>query len=310
MKQYLLLFIKGMAMGAADVVPGVSGGTVAFISGIYQELLDSLRQLTPAALKVWYQQGWSAFWKQINGTFLLVLFAGVIVSLLSLAHIVTYALQNHPLLIWGFFFGLVLSSTIYIGRQLPRDNLGVWLAFILGVAIAVGISIAKPVQLPDSWWMAFLAGSIAICAMILPGVSGSFLLLLMGMYSVILKALTEVNIPILASFIVGCVFGLLLFSHFLSWLLHRFYHVTLATLTGFLLGSLNILWPWKRAVETMLDRHGKVVPLSQENLSPETYSVLVGDPLTLAVVGFIFCGFVLVLALELIGNLGKTSPQK
>lgn len=286
-------------MGAADVVPGVSGGTIAFISGIYDELLDSLKRLTPAALKIWYQQGWKVFWGHINGTFLLTLFGGVLLSVFSLANIVSYALEYQAVLVWGFFFGLILAAIIYIGKQLPLSSPSVWLALAVGTLVALAISLGKPAQLPGDWWMIMAAGSIAICAMILPGVSGSFILLLMGVYPVILRAVTELNVILLASFLVGAVVGLLLFSHFLSWLLHRFRVMTLAVLTGFLVGSLNIVWPWKQTLESFTGRHGDEVPLLQENLLPEQYANLVGaDPQTWLVILLAFVGLSLVLGLE------------
>jgi putative membrane protein len=311
MKQYLLLFFKGMAMGAADVVPGVSGGTVAFITGIYAELIDSLRSLTPAALLVWYRSGFVAFWRHINGTFLTVLFSGVLLSLLSLANVVTYCLEHHPLLVWGFFFGVVLASSLYMGRQLPMRKISIWFIFVLGVLVALGVSVAKPVQLPGEWWMAFIAGAIAICAMILPGISGSFLLLLMGMYSYILSAVTDFNLFILGCFVAGCVVGLLLFSHVLSWLLHRYQAGTLAALTGFLLGSLNIVWPWKHTLLSVIDRHGKTIPLLQENLLPGSYRFLVGnDPQTIWVLGLALLGLLLVFGLEYVAHWGETTDAK
>lgn len=311
MRQYLLLFFKGMAMGAADVVPGVSGGTVAFITGIYTELIDSLRRLTPAALGVWYRLGFIAFWRHVNGTFLLVLFSGVLLSLASLANLVTFCLAQYPLLVWGFFFGLVLASSVYIGRQLPLRQLNVWLMLVLGALLALGVSVMKPVQLPNEWWMASIAGAIAICAMILPGISGSFLLLLMGMYTYILSAVTTLNVVVLAAFLAGCVLGLLLFSHFLSWLLHRYQAPTLAILTGFLLGSLNIVWPWKHTLELVIDRHGKVIPLAQENLLPADYALVVGhDPQTMLVVSLALIGLIMVFGLEYMAVWSAKSAKK
>lgn len=290
-------------MGAADVVPGVSGGTIAFISGIYDELLDSLRRLTPAALLLWYREGFFRFWRHINGAFLLTLFGGVLFSIFSLANLVNYALNHHPILVWGFFFGLIVASIIYIGRQLPLRSPGVWVALVLGTLIALGISLGKPVQLPSEWWIMFFAGSIAICAMILPGVSGSFLLLLMGVYPVFLQAISDLNWVILMSFFAGCVTGLLLFSHLLSWLLHHYRPQTLAVLTGFLIGSLNIVWPWKHTLTSFIDRHGNPVPLVQENLLPHSYAAITGnDPQTLWVLVLMAVGVVLVLGLEYWSN--------
>jgi putative membrane protein len=303
MKGYVLLFLKGMAMGAADVVPGVSGGTIAFISGIYEELIESLRRMTPAALAIWYREGFAAFWRHINGTFLVVLVGGILLSVLSLAHIVTYCLEQYPLLVWGFFFGLVLASTIYIGRGLPLKQLTVWSAFIIGVLVASGISIAKPVQLPNEWWMAFIAGAIAICAMILPGISGSFILLLMGLYTFILRSLIEANFVIIFCFVAGCAVGLLAFSHVLSWLLREYHNATMALLTGFLLGSLKIVWPWKQTVETLVNRHGEVVPVRQENLLPGDYGQLVGgDPQTWSVIALAAIGLLLIFSIEYLAH--------
>lgn len=311
MRQILLLWLKGMAMGAADVVPGVSGGTIAFISGIYEELLDSLKRLTPGALGVWYREGFGAFWKHINGAFLLTVFGGVLFSVFSLANGVSYALEHHPILVWGFFFGLIIASIIYIGRQLPLRSPAIWVGLIIGTLVALAISVGKPVQLPAVWWMVFIAGSIAICAMILPGVSGSFLLLLMGMYPVVLQAVSDLNVLILLSFFSGCVLGLLLFSHLLSWLLHHFHSLTLAVLTGFLVGSLNIVWPWKHTLETFINRHGEAVPLVQENLLPFAYAEATGsDPQTLSVMLLMLLGLALVLGLEYWASRDKLNSDR
>lgn len=311
MKQYLLVFVKGMAMGAADIVPGVSGGTVAFITGVYEELLNSIRKMTPAALGIWWREGFVSFWKYINGTFLAALFSGVLLSLVSLANAVTYCLANHPLLVWGFFFGLVLASTVYIARPLPLKRLPLLGLFCLGVVIAVGVSMVRPAQLPGEWWMVFIAGSIAICAMLLPGISGSFMLVLMGLYAFILQSLVDFNMVIIFSFAGGCVTGLLLFSHVLSWLLRNYHDVTLSLMTGFLLGSLNIIWPWKLTLESALDRHGELIPVRQENILPHDYAMLVGvDPQTVWVIGLAVFGFVLVFTLEYIADWGMKKPAQ
>lgn len=273
-KYWIALFFKGVAMGAADVVPGVSGGTIAFISGIYERLLCALTALQPSCLLVLYRQGFAAFWKKIDGRFLLTLFSGVIVSILSLAKLINYALDSFPIIVWSFFFGLVVASIVYLLRQVPRWRWNESVAIVLGTVIAVAISLLRPTQLPDTWWMMMLSGFIAICAMILPGVSGSFILLLMGMYGVFIQALSDVNLVLLASFGVGCIAGLLLFSHFLSFLLRNYFSVVLSLLTGFLLGSLNVLWPWKEVIETITNRHGELVPLVQANISPFHYAVI------------------------------------
>ena len=296
---YLLVVVKGMAMGAADVVPGVSGGTIAFITGIYEELLGSLRSITPKTVALLWQTGPSAFWRAINGPFLLALLSGIAFSLFSFARLISYCLENYPILVWAFFFGLIIASVIYIVRQLHGWSWRETLALVIGTAIALAISVAKPAQLPGDWWMVFVAGSIAICAMILPGISGSFILLLMGMYPVFLNALKTVDVFLLSCFFAGCACGLLLFSHLLSWLLDRYHNTTLALLTGFLIGSLNVIWPWKQTLESTVDRHGEVIPLVQENLLPSTYASVTGtEPYTLVAGLLVIGGVFLVLGLE------------
>lgn len=309
-RSYVALFLKGIAMGSADVVPGVSGGTIAFISGIYDELLGSLKQLTPAALGVWYRQGFQAFWRHINGTFLVVLFSGVLVSIVSLASFISYLLDAYPILVWSFFFGLILASAIYILRQQPALTFDVLLWLLLGVMIAVGIGYLRPAELPGEWWIVFLSAVVAICAMILPGISGSFILLLIGIYSVVIDALKSLDWLLLSSFLMGCVTGLLLFSHALSWLLKHYHNRTLALLTGFLVGSLSIVWPWKHALEIMINRHGETVVLMQENILPTTYSEMTGTDAQL--LGAIVCailGVTILFALEYAGRNCQNEKQ-
>lgn len=286
-------------MGAADVVPGVSGGTIAFITGIYDELLHSLQQLNFKALLILKTEGFAAAWRYINGGFLLAVFAGILLSLKTFAEIITYALDAYPILVWAFFFGLILASIAYFARQQSDWRWRHWLACALGAAVVFGISLASPAQLPGHWWMLFLGGFIAICAMILPGVSGSFLLLLMGLYPVFLKALSDFDLVSLASFGAGCVCGLLSFSRALAWLLDSYHKVTLAVLIGFLVGSLNVTWPWKQTLTTMVDRHGDTIPVSQANVLPGTFEALTGQDamLGLAILSFVL-GAVLVLLSE------------
>lgn len=296
---YLLLTAKGMAMGAADVVPGVSGGTIAFITGIYSELLHSLKSITPKALLVLKDQGLVAAWRHINGTFLFCVFAGVLLSLKTFAKLITLALESQPILVWSFFFGLVLASIYYFASREGRWSWRQWLACVVAAAAVYSISQVSPSQLPDYWWVMLFAGFIAICAMILPGISGSFLLLIAGLYPAFLRAINEVDMVVLASFGVGCVFGLLTFSHFLSWLLDRYYQVTMAALIGFLVGSLNVIWPWKQTLVAIVDRHGETVPFIQENVLPHQYAALTGiEPQVLAAIGCLLFGAFLVLFTE------------
>ena len=302
-KDYALLALKGMAMGAADVVPGVSGGTIAFITGIYDELLHSLSQLTPRTLLTWKQEGFIAAWKSINGTFLVVLFSGILISLVTFARIIGLALERFPIQVWSFFFGLIIASIIFFSRQQRGWRWQEWLALVCGTGLVYWISIATPAQLPAHPAILFAGGFIAICAMILPGISGSFLLLLMGLYPAFLRIINEVDVIALASFMGGCICGLLAFSRFLSWLLDNYHKITLATLIGFLVGSLNVTWPWKQIVQTVTDRHGEVIPLVQRNILPHRYEELVGaDPMLISALVSAAAGILLVLLTEALSS--------
>lgn len=299
-KAYGGLFVRGMAMGAADVVPGVSGGTIAFITGIYDELLHSLQQLNIKALVMLKQEGFASAWRYVNGGFLLAVFAGILLSLKTFAEIITLALDAYPILVWAFFFGLVLASILYFALQEKGWGWQHWLACALGAAIVFGISLASPAQLPGYWWMLFLGGFIAICAMILPGISGSFLLLLMGLYPVFLRAISDLDLVALASFGAGCICGLLSFSRVLAWLLDHYRKATMAVLIGFLVGSLNVTWPWKQTLVTTVDRHGEAIPLVQKNVLPAQFESLTGsDPMLGLAIVFFLLGATLVLSSEI-----------
>ncbi|WP_430461414.1 DUF368 domain-containing protein [Thalassolituus sp. LLYu03] len=283
--KHIWLFLKGLAMGAADVVPGVSGGTIAFVTGIYTELLDSIKSIGPQALGVWRRQGLRAFWQHINGTFLLVLGSGILLALLTLARGIHYLLLNYPVWVWAFFFGLILASSWHVGKEIRRWRLPE-LAFLLaGAALAAWISLASPTQIEATPLIVFIAGSVAICAMILPGISGSFILLLMGLYEPILGAVKAFDLATMGLFACGAALGLTLFSRLLSWLLHHYHHAMFALLTGFMLGSLVKVWPWKETLLTRLNSKGEVVPFIQGNILP-SLSAETGLALLLSVVGF------------------------
>lgn len=316
-KDYLLIFTKGMAMGAADVVPGVSGGTIAFIAGIYEELINSIKSIDHRALSVLFKQGIKPFWKHINGTFLLSLFLGILVSVVSLAKAITYFLENEPVLIWSFFFGLIIASVLFIGKQIKKWDAGVIAALISGTAIAYYVTIAAPSQIPDGLIYVFFAGSIAICAMILPGISGSFILLLLGAYSTVLGSISGMidalkasdistvikNGTTLAVFATGCLLGLLTFSHALSWMFRKAHNVTIALLTGFMVGSLNKVWPWKEVIEWRINSHGEQVPFLDRNVLPHTYEALTREPNQLGMaIGMAIIGFAAVYLLERLGE--------
>lgn len=298
MRNPLLLFAKGMAMGAADVVPGVSGGTVAFISGIYDELLRSIASVPEAALQLLRGRVVKA-WQMANATFLLVLLAGILTSVFSLARLITWLLDTHPIPVWSFFFGLILVSSYLVAREIGRWNWTRALSFVLGVAFAWWITVASPVEWGHDPLSLFLAGAIAICAMILPGISGSFLLVLMGLYGVVLGAVKNFDVAVLAVFAAGCLVGLLSFARLLSWLLAHYRDLTLAFLTGLMLGSLNKVWPWKQTLTWRTDSHGLQVPVLQENLLPLQFAQQSGqDAQLLLAILLAMAGVVLVLGLE------------
>ena len=273
---FLAIYLRGMAMGAADIVPGVSGGTVAFITGIYEPLLNSIKSLNPSALQLLWLQGFKAFWRHINGPFLSALLLGMASSIILFAGLISHLLEAQPLLIWSFFFGLIAASALHMARQINHWNLSGAFFLLLGLVVAYGFTEMKPSELTATPLLVFAAGSIAICAMILPGISGSFMLLLMGLYSPILLAFKEFNIVILVSFIAGCGVGILSFAHLLSGLLSRFYAQTMSVLTGFLIGSLNLVWPWKQTLSYYSNSKGRPLALEQQNVLPQQFAELTG----------------------------------
>ncbi|CAL2082060.1 DUF368 domain-containing protein [Tenacibaculum sp. 190524A05c] len=295
-KDYFLISLKGIAMGAADVVPGVSGGTIAFISGIYEELLSSISNINLSLLKTLKNEGFKEAWKQLNGNFLLSLFLGILVSFLSLAKVISWLLETHPILLWSFFFGLVLASIIYVAKQIEKWNVVSVLLLIATTIIAYVITTLPPLVSEDSSMpFIFLAGAIAICAMILPGISGSFILVLLGAYKPVLNALTNKDIPIIVVFMLGAITGLLSFSRVLKWLFANFKNFTLAALTGFIIGSLNKIWPWKKVLTYRTNSHGEKVPFNEESILPSSFD---GDPQLMYAILLAAIGFGVILLLE------------
>ncbi len=306
--QHIGIFFRGMAMGAADVVPGVSGGTIAFITGIYEKLLNSIRSFDLELLRVLQKEGIAAAWRRVNGTFLLALFSGILVSILSLAKVLEHLMENEAVLLWSFFFGLIIASVIYIGRTITEWRPTAIAALVFGAGLAYTITLFSPAEGPDAVWFLFLSGCIAICAMILPGISGSFILLLLGSYKHILSAVNDRDIVSLLAFVAGCGIGLLSFSHVLSWMFRNYRNTTLALLTGFMIGSLNKVWPWKHTLTTMIDRHGVEVPVLQENVLPAAFTSLTGEAHQLPIaIGLMLLGGILVLALERLGSGAKAT---
>lgn len=291
--QYIFVTLKGMAMGAADVVPGVSGGTIAFISGIYEELITSINNIDISLFKTLKEKGIKEAWSQLNGNFLLALFLGIAISVLSLAKLVSWLLENKPILIWSFFFGLVIASILLVGKEVKKWNAPTIIALILGAATAFYITTLPPSGSVDSLPFLFLSGALAVCAMILPGISGAFILVLLGSYKTIIDALHNVDLKVIAVVGFGAVFGLLSFARLLKWMFNNYKNVTLALLTGFIIGSLNKIWPWKRILETKTI--GEKIIVIDENVSPFSFE---GDnQLTIAIIAAIV-GFLVIFILE------------
>ena len=294
LRDYIALSGKGMMMGAADAVPGVSGGTIAFMTGIYEELIYSLKQCGPSALIMLFKEGPVAAWKHVNGTFLLTLISGILFSLLTISHVVLYWLAEYPELLWSFFFGLILASVWSVCRHVEHWDRNTYTYFITSMS---------PTSVEATPLFIFLSGMVAICAMILPGISGSFILLLLGMYTPILMAIKNIELFTLGLFATGCVVGLLSFSRVLSWMFSSFRTATLALLGGFMLGSLNKVWPWKYTTAYTINRHGQEVPLVQENISPFTFESLTGEPALLVYAfGLMLLGALMVVAIEKMGR--------
>ena len=292
---YLIITLKGIAMGAADVVPGVSGGTIAFISGIYDELLKSINAINFKLLKTFKEKGFKKAWESINGNFLLSLFIGILISVLSLAKILSHILEVYPVLVWSFFFGLVLASILFVGKQIKTWNIVTFLSLGIGISFAYFITQLQPVVgvNPSAFYL-ILSGSLAICAMILPGISGAFILVLLGMYQIVLNAVHQRDMGKIALIGLGAVIGLLTFSRLLKYILDHYRNSTLAVLTGFIIGALNKIWPWKEVLET-LKIEDKILVLKDKSVSPFQYA---GDNQLVYAILLATLGFIIIIILE------------
>ncbi len=313
MKNSISLALKGMAMGMAEVIPGVSGGTIAFIPGIYEKLLHSIKAFGPSLLVTLKEEGVKGAWTKINGNFLMTLLGGMAIGIVIGVFLISYLLETYPPLVWAFFFGLIIASAIYVGRQIEKWGPGEVLLLLVGSAVAYGITVIAPSSGSESLIFVFFSGAIAISALILPGISGSFILLLMGMYSYIisdtlkpaLRTLAPDKLLIMVVFALGCLTGLMSVSRLLSWTFKHYRSFTLATLTGFMLGSLNKIWPWRNALEWLRDASGKIIMkddgitpkkiLVEENVWPAGYE---GEPFVIGVVVLLVLGFLSVFVLE------------
>ena len=280
-KDYAVLTLKGMAMGAADVVPGVSGGTIAFIAGIYDELINSIKSINMHSLKLLFTGKIAAFWKAVNGNFLFALLLGIAISVFSLAKLITYLLLNEPVLVWSFFFGLVLASTWFVTKDIKGWNWKTVAGFVGGAVIAYYITVATPAETATNLMFIFLCGAIAICAMILPGISGSFILVLLGKYFYVMEAVKTLDLVVLGVFAFGAALGITSFSRVLSYALKNFRNITLSVLSGFMLGSLNKVWPWKEVEKLVSDGHEVMI---EHNIAPNTE---VAEAVVLMLIGFI-----------------------
>jgi len=281
-------------MGAADVVPGVSGGTIAFISGIYEELISSINNVNLSLLKTFKKEGFTSFWKQLNGNFLLALVSGIAISVVSLAKLISWLLENQAIPLWSFFFGLVIASVFFVGKEIQRWNTATILMLVLGAVVAYFITTLPPSTNTDSLLYLFFSGALAICAMILPGISGAFILVLLGSYKTILEAVHERDLKIIVTVGFGAIFGLLSFSKLLKWMFAHHKNLTLAILTGFILGSLNKIWPWKEVLETKTFGE-KIITIKEQNISPLSFD---GDPQILWAILLGILGFSLIFMLE------------
>jgi putative membrane protein len=307
--QYIIITLKGMAMGAADVVPGVSGGTIAFIAGIYEELIETIHKLDLKFFRCWKKEGFISTWRYYNLNFLFALLLGIIISILSLAKLITQLLKDHPVFVWSFFFGLVIASIIFVAKQISTWKLLTWISIILASIASYFITLAEPLGTPEDTWFLFFAGFIAIIAMILPGISGAFILLIIGAYQSIMEVISLLSEGItnlnwgqfsqallkISIFLIGAAFGIKIFSRVLNWMFHHHKNTILAILTGFMIGALNKIWPWKEVLEFRTNHHGEQVPFIERSVLPGQYA---DDPQLLMAVTFMVIGFLTIILLE------------
>ena len=299
LKDYLIISLKGVAMGAADAVPGVSGGTIAFISGIYEELINTISSVNFSLIITLRKEGFWAFWKKLNGNFIFALLSGIIISFVSFMRLAKYLLDNHPILIWSFFFGLIIASIYFVGKQITKWRLATFVGIIIGAVVAYYITTIPASNINESSYFLFFAGALAICAMILPGISGSFILVILGAYKTLSDAIDSWDFKKLALFVGGAIVGLLSFSHILKWLFKKCHNLTLALLTGFIIGSLNKVWPWKEVLTWRENSKGIQVPFLEESISPFSFD---GDNKIVFAISFMIIGFFTIFLLEKLGS--------
>ena len=284
---YLILTGKGICMGASDVVPGVSGGTMAFILGIYEELIDAIRSFDLKSLQLLMRFEFQRLLDRISWRFLLAVGFGILTAVFTLARLLSWLLQNSPIYIWSFFFGLILASVVSVSRRIENWRKSTYVGLAGGSIGAYFLVGFVPVSTPDDPWFLFLCGAIAICAMILPGISGSFILVLLGKYEYVLQAVNQRDFVVLLLVAGGACIGILAFSRILGWLLRNYHDLMVAVLTGLMLGSLRKVWPWKETLVSMVDPHGQLVPVVQSNVLPSQWSGELAAAFFLMVVGLV-----------------------
>lgn len=300
MNASIALFLKGLAMGAANVIPGVSGGTIALITGIYERLINSIKQCDLHAIKFLLSRNWKGFWQHIDGRWLCILLGGVAVSIVTLARLFEYLLAEHERNTMAFFFGLILLSIVYVAKRVTRWNAASIIALLTGIAIAVAIALLAPASENDSTLYVFLCGVVAISSMILPGLSGSFVLIMMGNYALVLGAINTFSLNILIPLALGCGFGLIVFSHIIAWVFKRYANQTLALMTGFVVGSLVVIWPWKEAIIRTVERVGK--PPKDVVTSYEWFLPLISDTSTWIAIALMILGALVIAFMERYAN--------
>ena len=315
LKDYLLIAVKGACMGAADVIPGVSGGTIAFIMGIYDEFVSSIARIDAEAVKMLLSGRIRDFWKHINGNFLISLILGIGLSVVALAGLMQMLLSEFPIQTWAFFFGLIVASSIFILRGISGWKMREGLFLVLGMVLGVVICTLSPTQTPEGLWFIFLSGAIAICAMILPGISGSFILLILGKYQYIMSCISDLvagvdfgrNLLIMGVFLIGAAVGILGFSKFLHWLLARWNKETLIVLAGFIIGSLVKVWPWNNSEAIVTSQFPELAAMAEtlpDGIPAEIVNQYMGsaDLHIIGAVIFALIGFSLVTGIEFAGK--------
>ena len=310
-----MVTVKGICMGAADVIPGVSGGTIAFMTGIYDTLVGSISSINTEAVKLLFTGKFGQFWKHINGNFLLSLVAGILVSILSLAKLMQYLLNYHPIQTWAFFFGLIVASSIFILKGIDNWKVKDFIQLVFGIVLGVAICTLSPTETPDGLWFIFISGAIAICAMILPGISGSFILLILGKYEYMMGTIADIvsgkgnltDFAVVVVFVLGALIGIIAFSKFLHWLLERYHRPTLLVLAGFIIGSLVKVWPWSNMPDIICSQFPEAAALMETAGSDkviEMFSTQI-DPHIWGAVIFALVGFLLVIGIEIATNMIK-----